>query len=80
MSAAQSRGRRVAKLALIFFVLDTLLDWKAIARWDWGHINRWSGAFDVAARLAIAVAAAVLFGLTSDVVFRWLWPSTYGRN
>jgi hypothetical protein len=74
MPSPHSRGQRVAKLAFIFFVLDMLLDWRSVARWDWGHIRHLSGAFDIAARLAIRVSAAVLFGLMFGVVFRWLWP------
>ncbi len=70
----QPRARRVAKLAMIFFALSILLDWKSIALWDWKHINHAAGAFDVAVRLAIEVGAAILFALIFDVVFRWLWP------
>jgi hypothetical protein len=74
MRNSESKIRRVLVTAMIFLVGTTLLDWKSVVGWDWKDINRPVGAFDVGARLAIAVATALLFALASDVAIRRLLP------
>ncbi len=75
MPRTQSRVKRVASLALGFFIIDMLLNWRSVAGWDWRHINRLSGAFDVIVSLSLAVCGAILFGFLSDLAFYgWFLP------
>jgi hypothetical protein len=69
MPKAQSRVRRIADVAVGFFVIYMLLDWRSVAGWEWRHINRLSGAFDVVVSLALAVGGAILFGIFFEFMF-----------
>jgi hypothetical protein len=75
MPESQSRVKRVADVAVGFFVVYMLLDWRSVAGWDWRHINRLSGAFAVVVSLARVVGGAILFGIFLELMFfGWFMP------